>query len=114
MEVISADRLRDYKVSAAETTKIPTAQMSNNETGTCVISEELWDCNLKELSRMRRVLRWWTAVRGSPHVDTVRDEEAEILMLLVGGPGVLVDERVIIVIVLIISVLLLLFSKSRR
>ena len=43
IEVISVNRLRNYKVSAAETTKIPTAQMSNNETGTCVISEELWD-----------------------------------------------------------------------
>ena len=54
--VLSADHFRDYKVGAAETAKIATALTSNNKTGTCVMSEEAWDCNkLRELSRRRRV-----------------------------------------------------------
>lgn len=49
MAVISADRLRDYQAGAAETTKIATALMSNNKTGTYVIAEEAWDCIWEEL-----------------------------------------------------------------
>jgi len=49
VEVISADRLRDYTKGAAETTKIATALMSNDKTGHYVIASEAWDCIWKEL-----------------------------------------------------------------
>jgi hypothetical protein len=104
MEVIFADRLLDYTASVAETTNIATALMSNIKKSTCIISEEAWECNLEELLRIKRGQRWWTAVRGSPHVYTVRGKEAEVLMLLVGGPGVLVDERATTVLVLMLII----------
>jgi len=78
--------------------------MSNIKKSTFIISEEAWECNLKELLRIKRSQRWWTAVRGSPHVYTIRGKEAEVLMLLVGGPGVLVDERATTVLVLMLII----------
>lgn len=54
MEVISADRLRDYTVGAAETSKIATALMRDNKTGKYVIAQEAWDCIWEELIQKKK------------------------------------------------------------
>ena len=59
---------------------------------------------MKDLLRIKRGKRWWTALRGSPCMYTVCGKEAEVLVLLVGGPGVLVDESVTTVLVLMLII----------
>ena len=79
IEAISADRLCDYKVGATKITVTTMVLMSNNKTGTYVISKEMLDCNrLKEFLRIGRVCRWWTAIWADPHVYTVRGKEVKV------------------------------------
>ena len=104
MGVIIADRLLDYTASVAETMNIATALMGNIKKSTFIISEEAWECNLKKFLRIKRGQRWWTAVWGSAHVYTVRSKEAEVLLLLVDRPGVLVDKRATTILALMLII----------
>jgi len=49
VEVISADRLRNYTEGAAETAKIANVLMSNVKTGKYLIDPEAWNCIWSEL-----------------------------------------------------------------
>ena len=79
MEIIYANRLHNYKAGVAKTTK--------------QLSEEAWECHLKEPLRIKRCQRWWSAARCSPHACIVHGKEAWVLMWLVGGPESWSDKR---------------------
>ena len=94
-EIISNDHIQDLKAVVDETTEFATTLMSNTTVGNHIINKRGHSCIWKKLIKNKTSYNMmsWTAVPGCPHIDAVPDKEAKFLFLVVGRPGVLVEER---------------------